>query len=149
MTNYNSERLHLVRSWIKLVESKRQTIRNVMGYAKKVYDATEEMGTWDDLKEEVNTAKEKLIKNTDAINRNNALKDCEMEKIRKEKEEKIRILKSIPTDKYEQLKAKVILDFKNNPKMAFMLKNFNPDKGLGKVFVETAIIKAFKDETRT
>jgi len=144
---YDPEKLELVRAWIKIVESKRQTIRNVIGYAKRVYDATEAMGTWDEIKREFDSAKEKLMKTLDLEARRKDLNSVESEKLKNERDKKIKTLASIPKNKYWELRAKVVLKIKENPNMKYMLHNFKPDSGFGKEMVDHEICKAFKNET--
>jgi len=146
MKTYDPKKLELIKGWIKLVESKRQTIRNVMGYAKQVYEATEQMNSWYEIRYEFEMAKHKLMKIEET---NLPLKDKDNDGLKKEKEEKERILASIPKNKFWELRAEALLKIKNDPKMKYMLKNFDPTRGLGKAMVETEICKAFENETRT
>lgn len=140
MTKYDPVKVKLVKEWIKLVESKRKDIKNVIAYAKTVYDGTEAMDSWDEIRGEVEKAKirksarAKMFSQQDINHRaNQALMDR---------------LKNIPKDQYEELRKKAIDSIKSNPNYKFLLKNFNPDSGFGKSMLEIKIIEAFKNESR-
>jgi len=146
MNCYDQEKLNLVKVWIKLVQSKKQKILNVMGYAKQVYNSTEEMDSWDELQAEIDIAKEQLM--------GEKVKTCVYDdpvsdEIKRKSIRRHKIISSIPKDEYLKLRAKVLKEIKIDPDMKYLMGNFDPNKGFGKAIVINKICEAYEHETRT
>jgi glycerol-3-phosphate dehydrogenase len=140
MSDYDIDKLKIVKEWVRVVASKKQVIRNPLGYAKKVYESTEQMDSWSDLKSELENEKHKMERKKEILLKTNIV-ESELETSLKQKLNTV--LASIPQSKFERLRSKYVYELSANKELMSLIKDTGFNKGIGKSLLQKKIYEGF------